>query len=423
MNKFAGLFRDLQKSVTLKLSKANITDLALIAIGGILAILIRWLLLDFKSVDFYASLKPWYVTIRSMGFSAFGTDFSTYNPPYLYELYVIARLFPDISNVLAVKLPSSIADFFCAYFVYRIVRLKYTGRSLALLAAIAVLFAPSIILNSAFWGQADALFTAPLLAAIYFLMTRKNAFAFIAFGLSLAFKLQAIFMAPLLIALLLRKSISWKYFLIVPGILLLTLVPAWAAGRSVSDLVNIYPYQTSQFEYLTMNAASVYAWLPGTKQVFNLFYLPGVIMGAAAAFTLCVLIYKGPSQLTLPLMLEFALITTLVVPFFLPKMHERYFYPADVLSIAFAFYFPQLFYIPMLVGGVSFLSYELFFFGTQPVLLPLLAFVMLIAISILVQHATCQFYAPAETEKSKSDLSQSDDTSLPEPSISAGQSE
>ena len=420
MHRLANYFLALRKSVTLKLGNTNIIGLGIIAIGAVLAVLIRLPFLDFKSADYYNSIKPWYLAIRSLGFSVFGTDFSTYNPPYLYELYVIARFFPDISNVLAIKIPSLIADFFCAYFIYRIVKLKYPSRSLPLLAAFAVLFAPSVVLNSAFWGQADALFTAPLIAAIYFLMTRRNTLACIAFGLSLAFKLQAIFLAPLLLALLLRRSISWRYFLIVPGILLLAVVPAWAAGRPVSELLNVYLYQTSQFEFITMNAASIYAWLPGTKQVFNLFYLPGIMMGATVAFMLCVIILKGPRQLTRPLLLEFALIAMLVVPFFLPKMHERYFYPADVLSIAFAFYFPQFFYIPILVGGVSFLSYQLFLFEAQPVPLPLLAFIMLIAISILVQHAIRQLYLPTENEISSSESSYLDSTNLQEPRNKAG---
>ena len=175
--------------------------------------------------------------------------------------------------------------------------------------------------------------------------------------------------------------------------LILALVPSWLAGRPVWDLLNIYLYQTSQFQLLTMNAASIYSWLPTTNQVFNLLYIPGVIAGAAVAFMLIFLAYKSPYELSKPIILELALLTTLVIPFFLPKMHERYFYPADIISIAFAFYYPQFFYIPFLVGGVSFFSYQSFLFNSMPIPLPILTLVLLLAISILTYHFLCQIYS------------------------------
>ena len=64
-----------------------------------------------------------------------------------------------------------------------------------------MLFAPTILLNSAFWGQSESTFTAFLLLCIYFLMAEPSNLACLAFGVTFAFKLQAIFLAPLLVAL------------------------------------------------------------------------------------------------------------------------------------------------------------------------------------------------------------------------------
>jgi hypothetical protein len=47
-------------------------------------------------------------------------------------------------------------------------------------------------------------------------------------------------------------------------------------------------------------------------------------------------------------------------------MHQRYFFPADILSIAFGFYFPGYFYIPILLNLVSYFSYQYFLFGVEP---------------------------------------------------------
>ncbi len=109
----------------------------------------------------------------------------------------------------------------------------------------AIFFAPTVILNSALWGQADALYTVALIACIYFLLIRQPALAMFFFGVSISFKAQAIFFLPLLFALLLRGEIPWKDCLLVPLIMFLSLVPAWLAGRPLIDLFSIYPSQAT----------------------------------------------------------------------------------------------------------------------------------------------------------------------------------
>ena len=46
------------------------------------------------------------------------------------------------------------------------------------------------------------------------------------------------------------------------------------------------------------------------------------------------------------------------VPFFLPHMHDRYFFLADVLSLALAVVMPGLFPVPVLVSFASLLGYH-----------------------------------------------------------------
>ena len=371
------------------------------ALTGIaLAAALRYTLVEFKSVDYYSSLKPWYGAIHSQGFAAFSTAFSNYNPPYLYLLYVAVRLFPNAPAVVAAKLPAMLADLVCASIVFLIVRSEHRRpTTLPLIAGMVVLFAPTVVLNSSFWGQADSLYTAGILAWIYLMMTRRPVWAVVCFGIALAFKLQAMFLAPVLVALALKGAIPWKALLSIPGILVVALVPSWAAGRPIQELVSIYASQASQYESITMNAPSAFAWLPGSKQVFNMFYAPGLIAGAAAALLWCFVIYKSPRALSARLILEVALAAALIVPFFLPKMHERYFYPADVLSIAFAFLYPEFFYVPLLAIGASFLSYQQFLFERDLVPLPVLSLALLGLITLLVYHIIRQLYAAPQDEE------------------------
>lgn len=186
--------------------KIDYFNILVIAAGLILAILIRYSLLEYKSPDYLGKVSHWYNFIRSNGFSAFATNFSNYNPPYLYLFYLVIRSDPDLPTVIGAKIPGLICDFICAYYVYRIVKVKNTNSMTPLIAAVAVLFAPTVILNSAYWGQSDSIYTAALTACIYYLIVRKNWLSMLAYGIALSFKLQAIFVAPVLLALSLKKK-------------------------------------------------------------------------------------------------------------------------------------------------------------------------------------------------------------------------
>src|ERR1700730_18839620 len=129
-------------------------------LGIALALLLRLSLRDFQGGDFSAFAR-WYEVVRTHGFGVMRTAFHDSSPPYLYLLFLISRVLPHLSTVLAVKLPSMIADFVCAWYVYRIVRLKYELGPVPVFAALVVLFAPTVVINSAVWGQVDMLFTAP----------------------------------------------------------------------------------------------------------------------------------------------------------------------------------------------------------------------------------------------------------------------
>ncbi len=372
------------------LKSIKLFDLVIFLAGIALAIAIRYSLLDFKSVDFIKYTREWYSTIKSGGFSSFHSAFSNYNLPYLYLLYLIARFFPNVSNLIATKLPSIVADFVIAFFAAQIIRIKYPKTIFPFLAALAILFAPTVILNSAFWGQADALYTGALVASVYFLMTRKNVLAILFFGISVSFKAQAIFLSPLLLALFLRKEIPWKYFLLIPLVMILALIPAWIAGRPFLDLLMIYPSQAGQYEQISMHAPSLYSWIPDSGQFYPYFYPTGLVLAAAIGFFFSVFVYKSRARITPPILLELALYSVMLLPFFLPKMHDRYFYPADVLSILFAFYFPGYFYVPVLMSLVSFFSYQPALFGVEPISIGLLALGVLFMLIILGRHIVTQ---------------------------------
>ena len=56
---------------------------------------------------------------------------------------------------------------------------------------------------------------------------------------------------------------------------------------------------------------------------------------------------------------------TFTLPFFLPSMHDRFFYAAEVFAIIFAFMKPKYFYIPVLIMLSSLSSYSGYLFNSN----------------------------------------------------------
>ncbi len=361
-------------------------SIIIVAIGVLLAILLRYTLRDYRSGDFIGALEPWYRFIDEHGeWGALKYAFSDYTPPYLYLMSLAHWLFHDVLPPLyAIKLISVSFDFIGAFFVYKIVKLLTPQGMMPIFAFLATLFAPTVFMNSALWAQVDMGYTAGLLACLYFLLVKRETLAFLAFGAAFSFKLQAVFLAPFLLFLWIKRIVRFRSFLLIPLVYFIAILPAWLAGRPLSELLRIYLEQAHRYHRLTLNAPNLYQWL--SERFYDIFYPAGLVWTMAVVFLLAVGIYKSSQRMTPHLMVQLALISAVTMPFFLPKMHERYFFAADVMAIVFAFYFPRFFWMPIVIGLISFFSYGPFLFGIQVIPLQHLAIIMAVAIIILTWH-------------------------------------
>jgi Gpi18-like mannosyltransferase len=384
--------------------RIDLQQAGLLLVGTALVLLVRISLLEFKSADYDTFTKVWYNTLQSLGYTAFRGDFSNYNPPYLYVLYLVVRFLPNMSKVAAIKVPSIIMDFVCAAFVYKIIQLKTENKLVPLLGYMATLLAPVVILNSSFWGQADSIYTAGLLGCVYFLLVKRNWLALISFALAFVFKLQAIFLLPLLVILWLRHELSWKHFLVIPVVSFLAILPAWIVGRPLGSLLNVYASQADYYSKLTQHAPNLYAWFPTGQELYRLLYPSGLAFGATVLLIFVLVAVKGRARLSTALIVELAAFSTLLAPFVLPKMHQRYFFPADILSIVFSFFFPAYFYVALIINMVSFFSYQYFLFGPETVPMPILALVMLLMLAIQTRKLLLHLYTGEPEPQPKAEL-------------------
>ncbi|WP_334765123.1 hypothetical protein [Nostoc sp.] len=327
-----------------------------LTIGIIFAVLIRLVCVPNKSIDYKYFLEPWYDFIASHGgFSALKYSFANYTPPYLYWILISATLLSGLPKILAIKLFAIAVDFLCAFLTYKIVRLKYPEGKIPIFAFLAVIFSPSVICNSALWGQCDVIYTTGLIACIYFLSIQKKILALVSFGIAVSFKLQAMFLAPLLLIMLLKKRISWYYLPLIPLAYIFLILPAWFAGRPILELLSVYFNQANEYKELAKNAPNLYQWIPGN--FYNIVVPIGLTLTIFTIFLFAYIVYKSRLEITQSRLIYLATISVFFMPYILPKMHDRYFYPADIFSLIFAFYFPQYSWVAIVVQMSSFFGY------------------------------------------------------------------
>ena len=326
-----------------------------LAILGVLgALAIRWPLLPFESNDLQHILR-WRDFINENGLGEVSFAISPYNSTYLYLLVAAWAYLPWLSDLVAIKAISIVFDFLLAFFVGKCVGLRYPeSKTKPVLAALAALFAPPVIMNSAMWGQADSIYTAFLAGCLYYLLAGRRVAAFVAFGFAVSVKLQAVFLAPLFLWLLVKKAVDWRAFFATPVVWFSLLLPAWFLGRPLLDLLLIYLNQAGRATRLTMQAPNLYMWLPVSwYDAYPLF----TALAAAVVVAAALAVHSSRARMTPGLTVFLASFSVLLMPFILPKMHDRYFFPAEVLTIVLAFYFPRFWYAPVVLGAAATINY------------------------------------------------------------------
>ncbi|GHT41344.1 hypothetical protein FACS189437_08130 [Bacteroidia bacterium] len=300
-------------------------------------------------------LSKWYDYIVSQGgVDSWKYPFHNYPMPYIYLLTFFSYL--PLEKLYAVKLLSVTFDFMAAFMVFKIVRLKYKDRfGIPVLAAAVFLFTPTVFMNSSGWGQCDVIYTAFLLVSGYYCLKQKYFLTFLFFGIAFSFKIQSVFFVPVLFLFWYKERFNLLCFFIIPAVYLVSILPAFIAGRGMVDLLSIYIHQSDLYPQLNLNAPNFYAWIS------NDYYDALLPIGLLFSFLLvCMAIYfiiRQNKKISTERWIEIMLLFLLLVPYTLPKMHERYFFPADTFSVLYLFYFVKRYYLTLVTIGGSLLVY------------------------------------------------------------------
>lgn len=349
--------------------------------------------------DYVLSFRPWseYLSLNG-GFAGIPSLESDYNVAYLYILALI-NSFP-LSLLVKIKAISFFFDFTTAVFIMLIIRDMFRLDKTNLLPYLAygvALFAPPVILNSAVWGQCDIIYTCFIIISIHFFLHRKISWAFVSYGVALAFKLQALFVLPVLFLLYFKeKKFSVLNFLLIPLVNLIIYLPAWMLGKPLSEIIRAYTVQVGEYTALVLNYSNFYSLLPDN---YGYFSQTGMIILFGFLLVFYITLFSNRFTLKNSDYIIVTIITVMLCTYFLPAMHERYMFSVDLLAVIFLFIYPHRFYVPMLIWLINANSYLPALYGFGPIInYKVMALVYLGLLCLLVYQLFRDKYLQLATE-------------------------
>jgi Gpi18-like mannosyltransferase len=276
--------------------------------------------------------------IHRLGWRSIGGSFSEYSPAHIYLLNLVSWIPDPVTAVKLLNVP------FIVSLAMAVDRLS--GRT----GATVVLCLPSLLINAFAIGQCDVIYVSFLVWFVVFAEQRRPLWCALMFGLAFSFKAQAMFLSPAFLYLLLSGRVKVWHTAMVPIVYCVLMIPAAIAGRPWSELLTVYLHQTQLRHILSLNAPNPW-WIFQAIVDYRTGLIIGLGLGATLAFIIAVWGWRRGAPI-----LTVAAIAAVTLPFVLPKMTERYFFVADIMTLALAFRNPQTWPIAALVQISSVLA-------------------------------------------------------------------
>ena len=366
-------------------------------------------MLDFETADYRSFLKGWLDAFRTGGFKMLAGNVGDYNLIYQYFLLLITKV--PLFELYLIKFISVAFDYALA-FVMMLAAERFGGEKAKLPVFFATMLLPTVLVDGACWGQCDSVYVFFIALSLYLLATDRPMRSAAALAVAFAFKLQTIFFFPVVLLGLLHKKYRLRDALVFAAAYVATMIPALIAGKPFIEAISVYASQSmgQYYDRLTYGAPNLYMFFPmmdfSVGQPFKwLRYLPGIdskaqnpyinpdlfpdlqhaALYACVILTLILVIYwlMHWREITPDMMLDVAVFFAIFLPFVMPKMHERYFFLADILSVLYAAKYARRRFLPLLVVGASLTSYCSYLMRQVPVDQRVSALMMLAALMIV----------------------------------------
>lgn len=303
------------------------------------AFIIRLIITPFTTSNDYLVYLDWISHYQTYGLQGLGIALGDYYIPQNILLYVMSIM--PFSMQYNIAIWSWLGEYITVYYLYKIIRIYRSednerNHRIALLAAVSTLYLPMLLLNSSFWKQCDSIYVLFMLISLYYYLKEKPTLSFIWLGISVAFKLQGIFLIPYYIVMyVIKKRKGFWNIIWVPIMFFVAGLPAVALGQSVTDVYFRYFNQAGMYSMLTFSFPNIYGF--EFTHILNNYY--SILMKVALLIVTGVFVYIGITSLQkkdrfdIPTQIVFAAFVNLTCCMFLPAMHERYDYITILLLV------------------------------------------------------------------------------------------
>ena len=297
------------------------------------AFFLRGRMLSYETLDYQDFLSAWVEHFRQNGgLAALGGSIGNYNAPYLTFLALFSL--SDTPDLYLIKLLSIFFDVVLAWAVMMLVGRFTQSAERRMTAFFLVLFWPTVVLNGALWGQCDSIYVAFSVLSIWLVLAKKPWLGVACIGAAFAFKLQAVFFIPVFLLFWITDRVKWYHFAAFPVVNVILVLPSVLMGRGLWDALTIGFQETGSIGAgLNYNSPSIFAILSKITDAEQASMLAILVAGLAVVLIAIVFLQKRKTASDKALLLGAALMV-IVIPFLLPHMHDRYFYGADMMSLA-----------------------------------------------------------------------------------------
>lgn len=323
---------------------------------NLLGIMLRVVFRHFESNDYIHCFVPWISHFTDgSGFRGIAGDFYNYPPLYMYMMYLVSLV--PTAPLYPLKFVSCVWDVALSFFSMGVVYEMTKDKKKALFAYGLILCLPTVVSNSAMFTQCDVMYVALIIGSFYMYVKDKPraSMLFYAFGFSL--KMQVFFVLPVYVYLWVKRKYKIEQFLYLPVIYVLLCIPAVLGGKSLKELLLLYVGQAQQEPWMmSWYWPNIYQ-LFGPHHFYPFFSKAGMFGAIAVVMVLLYYMAKKLRETSSRLVLKMLFCYSLVVPFFLPYMHERYGYLADILACLVFIIWPKKLYVAVIEVVLSYAAY------------------------------------------------------------------
>lgn len=344
--------------------------LLMVIAGTVLALVLRFAAYSYIGSDMEGYLLGWYAQIENLGgMRALNVQVGNYS--VIYQTLIALMTYIPVNAVWQYKSLSVLFDFILAIAVGRMVMELSGSKIKGYVAYLLVLFSPLTFMNSAVWGQCDAIYTSFIIMALCAFIKEKYPASFIFYGVACAFKLQAAFMLPFfLFAYVRKKKFSALNFVIIPVVMEVLCIPAMIMGRGIKAAFSVYYYQTFSCDKMFFNYPSFWTIVSDNiENVADFVMYRQTMRTVAIVLTVAVLmllmgylLYKKVEVSGINVAyISFIFVFTCVM--FLPGMHERYGFVYEILALLIAFFIPKTIPLLTVMYSLTAITYGQCLFG------------------------------------------------------------